>query len=357
MSNVAYTFLFGDYDYLKSPNIITPGWDYVCFTDNPFLRSDVWDVRLSPRYESDSQLETKKFAMKHMIMFHRFLDGYDLSLSLGAQMTINCDLNDFIAGYFPAEDDLLICRHDERNCIYDEAEKCKWWALDEPGRIDLHIARYREMGYPANNGLYATGIIARRHDRMNVRQMCELWWDEYRCGSRRDQLSLNFSIWKSEPIRIAALDYTEQFVSKRNFIVAQHKRRVRFDGTEMVEVPANTELAYNSQSTLSVEGKRYSGYLDHLSCDTIVGWAADLKNPNSPIEVGFYDSNRLLLTVLANQPRPDVGEVIGDNGLHGFTVYTPIVLRDGNPHTVDIRFGESGTVQLQIKDFVLMKPQ
>jgi hypothetical protein len=30
-----YTFIFGDYDDLKSPTIMTPGWDYICFTDDP----------------------------------------------------------------------------------------------------------------------------------------------------------------------------------------------------------------------------------------------------------------------------------------------------------------------------------
>src|SRR5262245_7521387 len=89
-----YTFIFGDYDDLRSPTVRTPSWDYICFTDDPTLHSDVWDVRLSPRTQSDRQLENKKYATKHKILFHRYLPGYDLSLSIDANLQLNCNLDD-----------------------------------------------------------------------------------------------------------------------------------------------------------------------------------------------------------------------------------------------------------------------
>ncbi|MGI9067922.1 MAG: glycosyltransferase domain-containing protein [Pyrinomonadaceae bacterium] len=103
--------------------------------------------------------------------------------------------------HFPVSADMMICRHEERDCIYDEAEVCQALRLDDSARINAHMQRYRAMGYPAHNGLYTNVIIARWHDRANVRAMCELWWEEYRRGSSRDQLSLNYAIWKSEPIK------------------------------------------------------------------------------------------------------------------------------------------------------------
>src|SRR2546422_511368 len=69
MRKAVYTFIFGGYDDLKSPAIFTPGWDYICFTDDPTLRSDIWDVRLSPRGSADCELDHKKYAIKHMILF------------------------------------------------------------------------------------------------------------------------------------------------------------------------------------------------------------------------------------------------------------------------------------------------
>src|SRR5438309_362 len=154
-----YTPIFGAYDNLKPPTIITSGWDYICFTDDPTLRSSVWDVRLCQRGRADRQLEYKQYAVKHMILCRRYLKDYDLSLSIGGQIEINCNLDQFLREYLRAGDDMMIRRHPERDCIYNEAEVCKAWGLDDPARIDAQMQRYRATGYPAHNGLYATGII------------------------------------------------------------------------------------------------------------------------------------------------------------------------------------------------------
>src|SRR5438132_13257963 len=155
-----YTFIFGDYDDLKSPAIITPGWNHICFTDDPTLRSDVWDVRLSPRRRSDRHLEPKKYATKHKILFHRYLRGYDLSLSIDANLELNCNLDDFMREHFRADDDMMIC-HRPLDCIYDDAELSKRRLLDNPARIDAQVQRYRAARCPAHNGTSSSRISAR----------------------------------------------------------------------------------------------------------------------------------------------------------------------------------------------------
>lgn len=354
----AYTFIFGAYDDLKAPSIVTPGWDYICFTDDSTLRSDVWDVRLSRRRGFDRKLDQKKFAMKHMILFHRLLNGYDLSLSVGAQVELNCNLDDLMEEQFRSSDDMMICVHPERDCIYDEARACRNFLLDDPKRIDAHMKRYRRAGYPENNGLFATGIIARRHNRPNVRSMCEFWWKEYRTGSRRDQLSLNYAIWRSHAINISAVEYDQQFKVRRNFILHSHKRRVRFDGTQMSIRPDYAEIAFSPQSTLSVTGDQsYTGYIDHISPDVIVGWAADRHRPGASINVSAYEGDALLRSVRADEPRPDVGAHLGDNGRHGFYIPVPLRLLDGAPHRVDFKFDDYESTLLQISDFIGRRPE
>ena len=39
---VVFTAIFGNYDNLKTPEYINPDWDYVCFTDNKNVESDVF---------------------------------------------------------------------------------------------------------------------------------------------------------------------------------------------------------------------------------------------------------------------------------------------------------------------------
>jgi len=217
-----YTFIIGDYDTLKTPNVMTEGWDYICFTDNPKLRSTCWDVRLSTRQGADHALEDKKFAIKHMILFHEYLDGYELSLSIGGQGQINCNLDDLFRQHFKEDDDMMICCHPEQDCIYDEAEVCKALEKDDPPRIDAQMQRYREAGYPPHNGLYTSGIIGRRHDRQNLKDMCAFWFEEFKRGSKRDQLSLNYAIWRSAPISISEINFQQQYFSDRNFIIYPH---------------------------------------------------------------------------------------------------------------------------------------
>ena len=45
---VVYTAILGSiYDDLKEPTVISPGWKYVCFTDQP-LQSNIWEIRPVP---------------------------------------------------------------------------------------------------------------------------------------------------------------------------------------------------------------------------------------------------------------------------------------------------------------------
>lgn len=334
-----YTFLFGDYDDLKSPTIITPGWDYICFTDDPELRSDVWNVRLSPRSAADRQLETKKYAMRHMILFHQYLQGYDFSLSIGAQLEVNCDLDDLMREHFHAGDDMMICRHAERDCIYDEAEVCRKWVLDDPERIDAQMRRYRILGYPEHNGLYASLIIARWHDRANVQAMCEFWWDEYQRGSRRDQLSLNFALWNSPPISISPIDFVQQFADNGNFKICPHKRRIRLDGT--IKLTTNNTNAGSDNGPATSPGAEYVGHIEAADCYAIRGWVADRNRPNTSISVSLYDGDTLIDTLLANQPRSDVNAYLGDEGPHGFIIPIPASLKNDADHSLSVKFETS----------------
>ena len=89
----------------------------------------------------------------------------------------------------------------------------------------------------------------------------------------------------------------------------------------------------------------YEGFIDHVSCDTITGWAADRTRLNTSINVKIYDGSTLVTTVLARELRSDVGNYLGDNGRHGFAIQLPSRFKNGAPHTLRVRF-EDSTVEL-----------
>lgn len=220
---VVYTFIFGDYDSLKTPKVITPGWDYICFTDNPDLKSNVWQIRLSQQGPEERELGRKKFAMKHMILFHKYLEGYRTSLSIGGQMLVNCNIDNFLLQNWNKNTDLMITKHPWRNCIYDEGKECIRLGKDSSQRINTHMERYRRENYPRNNGLYATAIIARHHGRPQLNKMCELWFSELKNGSKRDQLSLNYALWKYPSLTVSEIDWNKTYTINKSFIINPHK--------------------------------------------------------------------------------------------------------------------------------------
>jgi hypothetical protein len=94
------------------------------------------------------------------------------------------------------DDDIACLRHSDRNCIYQEAETCQMLNLDLTDTIEKQIERYRAEGYPENNGLSCTTYILRRHTK-KIAGFNRLWWEEICKGSRRDQLSFDYCLWKS----------------------------------------------------------------------------------------------------------------------------------------------------------------
>ena len=77
-----YTFIVGDYDNLKEPKIYTPDWDYICVTDNPNLKSDIWQIIQID--EVDKKLEpAKRRAMSLMIGYRKYLPKhYDIVVTI-----------------------------------------------------------------------------------------------------------------------------------------------------------------------------------------------------------------------------------------------------------------------------------
>ena len=57
--------------------------------------------------------------------------------------------------------------------------------------------------YPLNNGLRSGFLIVRRHT-PKIAKFNELWWNEVDRGSVRDQLSIDYALWKLgiEPVDI-----------------------------------------------------------------------------------------------------------------------------------------------------------
>lgn len=189
MKKVIYSAIIGNYDKVNEPKIKTDGWDYILVTNNTDIKSDIWNVKY---IDSDND---PKVARNIKIKPWDFIGEYDLYLWVDGNLTINCNLDSFVQQYMHPSADLSIMKHPYRNCIYAEADECKRQNKDSYDIIDDQMAKYRKQKYPLNNGLVQTGVhIKKPTDK--VKAHADLWFDEVKKHSKRDQLSFNYAHWK-----------------------------------------------------------------------------------------------------------------------------------------------------------------
>ncbi len=110
-----------------------------------------------------------------------------------------------------------------------------------------------------------------------------------------------------------------------------HVITVKFGGT-------NTNLTWDTPRTFTCSGSTpdFQGNHDIADCNTISGYAWDVNDDQGTLIVAIYADGNLLVVVPAQQAYPGIG-----NGFHGFVFAVPAGLKDGQPHSMLVRF--SGT--------------
>jgi len=210
---VIYTAIFGGKDALQDPDFQPEGFDFVCFTDNPNITSEVWDVRRVKPISEDPV----RCARQYKILPHKFLPEYEKSIWIDGNMVVTGN-PDILFRKYLKEVSLGVFNHNKqvrrlwglfwvrdkdlaRDCVYDEAKdllqkNSDGWYMDNPELIKSQVERYREEGYPEHNGLTVTRVLFRKHMEESLQEVMEAWWQELVKGSRRDQLSFNYVMWR-----------------------------------------------------------------------------------------------------------------------------------------------------------------
>ena len=93
----------------------------------------------------------------------------------------------------------------------------------------------------------------------------------------------------------------------------------------------------------AVGGNRLQGFVDAAGCNTISGWAWDGLQTSATMNVDIYNGSTLIAaSVPANRYRVDLLNVFGSPS-HGFSYPTPLALRDGASHTINIYYAGTKT--------------
>lgn len=202
---IIYTALFGNYSGLIEQKKYK-GVDYVCYTDNPNLKSSTWNIKIvEPPVKNDSTRSNRWYKINP----HLHLSSqYEYSVYVDANILIIKDISKFVKENL-LHNELLIFDHNQavkdcRDCIYKEYEALVDIGVrtgnfkDDINKMTNQIERYKKEGFPKNEGLIFASVLIRKHNSQGVITLMEAWWDEVLNKSKRDQLSFNYVLWKQK---------------------------------------------------------------------------------------------------------------------------------------------------------------
>jgi hypothetical protein len=91
----------------------------------------------------------------------------------------------------------------------------------------------------------------------------------------------------------------------------------------------NTGLAFTMPN--------YRSHHEAATCERVAGWIWDKNQPEGFVSVDIYDGDTLLASVPANQFRQDLLDAGEGDGKHAFDYTVPERLRDGQPHSIEVK--------------------
>ena len=186
MAEVAViTALYGAYDTLK-PVLPQNGVDvdWVLVTDDPELLNATLGWRVVYRPLPDTHPNR---AAKLPKLFP--WEYTDASSSVWLDASYRVFSPDFVTGAMACADPIAQFVHPWRDCVYTEALASKDLAKYKGEDFDTQVKEYQDWHHhPEHWGLWATGVIARRHT-PTVRDMGDYWSELIDRGTFQDQVS------------------------------------------------------------------------------------------------------------------------------------------------------------------------
>ncbi len=198
---VIYTAIFGKKDDLVVPSFLPANCDLICFTDQD-IQSRMWQVRRVSPPEKDPT----RSARKYKILVHKFLPEYRTSIWVDGNVLIRGDFNELVRDYLAdanlAVIDQAACEKVPAHTLAEEEERLLRMERAGKHQEDPELVRkqgeaYRTLGYPDTSGLAWTLLLLRRHNELDVQSAMEAWWQELVTWTKRDQMSFNYSAWKT----------------------------------------------------------------------------------------------------------------------------------------------------------------
>lgn len=213
---VVYSAIAGGYDRIRTPRRGIAA-RHVLFTDAPGPAPG-WETRRFDMVMADAV----RTAKAPKVLAHRYAGDGEWSVWIDGNVELIAPARSLIAEVERSGCSIGVFRHPERYCAYDEGATCIKRGKDAAEPIAEQLARYEAEGYPRRFGLAECNVIVRRHNDPAVRQAMEIWWEEIEKGSRRDQISFNYALWRAGMACHELGNGLVDVRSDRRFVYHQH---------------------------------------------------------------------------------------------------------------------------------------
>lgn len=230
---IIYSALFGNYDTIK-PIKRQKNFDYVLFTDINIKDKTDWTILKIPAIVNNLKMNIVKKQRFIKLHPHLFFKNYELSIYVDTTFIIFGNMTEFLERLITPKFDIYIFEHPWRNCIYSEILAVLKYKKDKRNSVLNIKNRYKKSKFPSKIGLSENCLIVRRHNKKKCIYLMENWWKEIKNYSKRDQLSLNYVLWKTG-IKIKYI--SKQFGLKYFYHNKGHlKKTIKFNNTKNFKI-------------------------------------------------------------------------------------------------------------------------
>ena len=181
-----YTANLGDYDEVRAPQAFGSGDRFLCYTDAPEPAPEPWVTLPAAQPVPGDHARNVRI---HKALSHRYAPG-EISLWHDANFQLHASAGE-LAERWLGDGEIAVFQHPGRDCLYGEADCCARENIENAAILERQVKRYRDDGWPEHAGLYACGVILRRHTQRVV-EFNEAWWKEIQEHGRRDQISFPY---------------------------------------------------------------------------------------------------------------------------------------------------------------------
>jgi hypothetical protein len=198
-----YTALIGAYEELnEQPQAADSSMPFICFTDDPSLRSDSWQIEL---VEPALLADPIRSARRLKILGHPAVERFDETLWIDNSVVLSVPPEALLADWLSGAD-LAIPLHSFRERLIDEFDAVVSAGLDDAARVYEQLQHYLEAVPEVLHQRPLWNAMVARRRTATVAEFGEIWYQHVLRYSRRDQLSVLVALRSLPGLGLRAVD-------------------------------------------------------------------------------------------------------------------------------------------------------